>query len=71
MTVMQWINAMRTLAVLLLVGCSHSQGDRQVCYARAEVASTQAALACPGSWKDCPDRPRILAEFKAEQERCK
>jgi hypothetical protein len=58
------------LPLIFLVGCSHSQADRQACYAHAEAAATQAALACPGSWKDCPDRPRILAELKAEQERC-
>jgi hypothetical protein len=59
------------LPLFLLVSCSNAQRDREACYARAEAASTQAALACPGSWDDCPDRPRILAELKARQEACK
>lgn len=57
--------------VLSLVSCSNAQRDREACYGRAEAAEIQKALACPGSWKDCPERPRILAELKAEQERCK
>jgi hypothetical protein len=58
------------LPFLFLASCSHKQADREACYAKAEAAATQAALACPGSWKDCPDRPHILAELKAAQERC-
>lgn len=62
---------MRVIAPLIFaVACSHSQAERQACYARAETAAAQAAMACPGSWKDCPERPRILAELKADQERC-
>jgi hypothetical protein len=57
--------------LVFLAACAHSQGEREACYARSEAAAAQAALACPGSWRDCPDRPRILAELKAEQERCK
>jgi hypothetical protein len=61
---------MKFIVPLFLLSCSHSQADREACYAKAEAVATQAALACPGSWKDCPDRSRILAELKAGQERC-
>lgn len=59
------------IPLVFLSACTNAQGARQACYAKAETAFTQAALACPGSWKDCPDRPRILAELKAKQEACK
>jgi hypothetical protein len=65
------MSVIQGIAVLLLVGCSHAQADREACYAHAEAAATQKAMACSGAWKDCPERPEILAELKADQERCK
>lgn len=59
------------ISLVFLVSCSNAQRDHEACYATAEAAATQAALACPGSWKECPERPRILAELKANQEACK
>lgn len=59
------------IPLIFLASCSHARADRESCYASAEAAATQEALACPGSWKDCPERPLILAKLKAQQERCK
>lgn len=56
------------LPLIFLAACSH---PRQACYAQAEAAAVQEAMACKGPWKDCPERPLILAKLKAQQERCK
>jgi hypothetical protein len=69
------------LIVLLCGGCGtqvrtpEQEAARQVCLAKAEHSADQRVdrecIARGYSWDECPEKPTIMADLQAEQEKCR
>jgi hypothetical protein len=69
------------LIVLLCGGCGtqvrtpEQEASRQVCLASAEYSADQRVdrecIARGHSWDECPEKPTIMADLQAEQEKCR